>query len=280
LTTVTPTPVPSSPPVAPAAPPPPKPPAAAPPAPTPKPPRAGQIDDRGVVRRDSIRALRWSSRGRAKVLGEVDVTDAILVGGTSIGGALTADSLRSEGDLELTGTAEVARSFQTSGTLRARATLHCGEGTLRGRAHLDGALRVDRVLTVVGLLAAPSVQVGGLVLDGVAEIPGAVTADRVQAKFRGPCQIGSLQARTVDLRLRPPNPIEMVLGRELAVTITRIEAESVDLEGVDVRFVRARDITLGRHAHVTELEGNIVHRHASARVGPESRSPRPHGLRR
>ncbi len=168
----------------------------------------------------------------------------------------------------------------SSGNLRVRGIVHVGDGELRDRSRFDGAVRVDRALTVHGLFVAPSLKAGEFSLDGVAEIDGAVDAGRVTARFRGPSHIGSIQAKSVILRVRAPNPVEMVLGRNLAVPIARIEAEMVDLEGVNVRFVRAREIVLGRGTHVTELEGHVVRRHASARVGPESRSPPPHGLTR
>lgn len=233
-----------------------------------------------MARHETIHSVRWSSRGRTKILAEVDVAEAVLAGGSSVGGSLSADSLRSDGDLEVVGAIDVSGLLVSSGTLRARSTLHCGEGSLRGRAHVDGAIRCDRALAVHGLLAAPSVQAGGLELDGLAEIPGLVAADRVNARFRGPGTLGNIRARSVILELRPANPLGRFFGTPPAVKVTRIEADTVELDGVDVQFVRAREISLGREAHVTEWEGHVVRRHASARLGPESRTPPPHGLSR
>ncbi|MGP8072844.1 MAG: hypothetical protein ACLPZM_06920 [Thermoplasmata archaeon] len=272
------------------APPPSKPPVGAPPAkavppsapsPSPRPPpRAGTIQDQGIVRRDSVHALRWSSQGRTKVLNEVDCGEAVLVGGTAIGGAFTADSVRSEGDLAVGAAMTVVGAVRSSGTLRARGDVHWGEADVRGRTRLDGMVRIDRGLSVQGLFVAPSVHAGEFSLVGVAEIDGPLEADRVNARFRGPGRIGRIRAKSVVLSVRPPNPVEMVLGRNLAVRIARIEADTVDLEGVNVELVRAREIVLGRDAHVTELEGHVARRHASAHVGPESKSPPPHGLTR
>jgi hypothetical protein len=126
----------------------------------------------------------------------------------------------------------------------------------------------------------PTVAAGSLDLTGAADVPGAITADRVTARFRSASSLGNLQARTVVLRVRPPNPVEMVRGTSIAVRVNRIEADTVELDGVDVQFVRAREVTLGRGAHVTEWEGHVVRRHASARIGPESRTPPPYGLSR
>jgi hypothetical protein len=275
----TPTPVPPSTP-SPTAPPAAKP--AVPPAavPPPKPPRKGTVDDRGVARHDSIHAVHWTGHGQLKVQAEVDADSIELVGSVSVGGSLTADSVRSEGDLEVVGAMTVTGRLFSSGDFRTRGPVHLGEAELRGRAHLDAPLQVDRLLEVSGQFLAPSIRAGAFSLDGVAQVPGSVEADRVQARFRSAGHLGPIRAGSVVLSVRPPNPIEMVLGRNLAVKIPRIEADTVDLEGVDVQFVRAREITLGRDAHVTELEGTVVRRHKSARVGPESRSPPPHGLSR
>ena len=168
----------------------------------------------------------------------------------------------------------------SSGNLRVRGIVHVGDGELRDRSRFDGAVRVDRALTVHGLFVAPSLKAGEFSLDDRRRDRRRGGRRSGDGAVPGTSHIGSIQAKSVILRVRAPNPVEMVLGRNLAVPIARIEAEMVDLEGVNVRFVRAREIVLGRGTHVTELEGHVVRRHASARVGPESRSPPPHGLTR
>jgi cytoskeletal protein CcmA (bactofilin family) len=255
-------------------------PAAAAPSPPPKVPRSGEVQDRGVSRRDAVHALRWSTRGSVKVLGEVDVGQAKLAGTTAVGGAVSSDALRSTGTLDVGGTLEVVGALFSDGILRTRGPVHAGEAELRGTTHLLGDLRVDRGLTVHGSLIAPSVRAEGLIAEGELDVPGEISASHVDVRFRARSRVGGVVGATVRLTVRPPNPIEMVLGRELPVEVLRVEADSVELEGVDVRFVRAPEIVLGRDAHVTEFEGKIVRRHPSARVGPESRSPPPHGLSR
>ncbi len=254
-----------------------RPPAVAPPSP---PARAGEVRDQGAVHHDRLRARRWTTHGPVKVDGPVDVDDAALVGPASIGGAVSAGRLRVDGSLNLGREATVVGRLDVDGTVRSAAAIHAGEANLRGAVQLLGALSVDRLLSVVGRLAAPSVRAGGISLDGSAEIPGEIEARQVDLRLRRPSRIGAIRGGTVRLALRPPNPIELVLGRRIAVSVTRIEADSVSLEGVDVRFVRSPSIVLGRDAHLTEYEGTIVARHPSARVGPESRSPPPHGLSR
>ncbi|MCI4345061.1 MAG: hypothetical protein L3J87_05505, partial [Thermoplasmata archaeon] len=109
---------------------------------------------------------------------------------------------------------------------------------------------------------------------GRVSIAGSVNARIVDLRLDGLCRIGRIRAETVGIRPRG------LLGRGTTVTIDRIEAETVDLEAAEVEFVRAPTIRLGRNAHVVRFEGNVVHRHSTAHVGPESHSPRPHGLAR
>ena len=218
--------------------------------------RAGEIRDQGTVRRDSVDASRWTARGTVKVTGDVNVGQAVLEGNVSIGGKLTAGAFRSHGALEVEGPVEVAGAFAGSGQLRAALTLHAGEADLRGASHVLGAVSVDQTLTVRGNLSAPSLAFGALLLEGAAEVPGDLVGRSVSAHFTNPSSLGTVRAPTVSLRAKVPNLVEKVLGRQMAVTVRRVEADTVELEGVDVKFVRSPQISLGREAHVTEYRGD------------------------
>jgi cytoskeletal protein CcmA (bactofilin family) len=265
----------------PAAPPPPAPGAPARPTPAASPPRSGEIRDTGTVRRDSVNAERWSARGTVKVTGDVSAGHAQWEGTVTIGGKLTAGAARSQGTLEVGGPVEVTGSFGTSGSFHAGNTLHAGEADLRGDVHVAGTISVDRGLSVRGILDAPSLTAVGFALQGEARVPGDVVGGpAVSTDCSRDSELGTVRASRVRLHAKGPSLVGKVMGREVTVTVQRIEADSVDLEGVDVQFVRAPEIVLGRDAHVTEYEGTIVRRHPTSRVGFESRSPKPYGLRR
>lgn len=178
------------------------------------------------------------------------------------------------------GAVDVSGTFTGSGDLRAGLTLHAGDADLRGSVQILGGATVDRTLHVRGSLDVPSLTVGRLTLEGVAEVPGDLVGAAVSARLTGDSAFGQVRARSVTLRGRIPNLVEKLLGRRVTVTVRRIEADEVVLEGVGVQFVRAPRISLGRDAQLTEFEGTIVQRHPTSRVGFESRSPPPHGLRR
>ena len=252
---------------------------------SPAPPRGDTIRDSGTVRRDSIRATGWTARGMAKILGDVDVGAGTVTGLVAIGGSLTAESFRSRGTLDVHGSTAVRDRLAVDGTVHFGGSVRAGAVDARGTFRSPAELRVDRELTVVGTLEAPSARVGLLDLQGAAEIPGELSAlGTVRARFHGDSRLGFVRARSVRLEGPPtaliPTLFRKVFGGAAAVEVGRIEAESVELRAVEVDFVRAKEIVLGPGAHVTTIEGTVVRRHPTSRVGPESRSPPPHGLSR
>ena len=237
------------------------------------------------MRRDSVRATAWSVAGLAKVLGDVDVESLSVRGLLSVGGKLRAGRLTADGTLDTVGTAEVRESLEFDGTARFDAPVHAGTVRCRGTFHLESPLRVDRGLVAVGLVEAPSIAATLFDLDGGADVPGEiVVAGIVRARFRSDSHLGTVRASRVELAGPPtslvPTLLRRVFGGGASVHVARVEAQEVALSAVDVDFVRADRIALGAGAHVTALEGTVVRRHPTSRVGPESRSPPPHGLSR
>jgi len=253
----------------------------APPVAAPPPrPRVPDLRDDGAVRHDTVDADRWAARGLVKVTGDANVGDGTLDGTVTIGGKLSANSVRYRGTVEVDGPVQVGGAVSGAGTLRAGQTFHAGEAKLKGTVKVSRAASVDGAFAVHGSLAAPSLAVGSLALDGEAQIPGELTGTTVSARLAADSTFGSIRARSVSLRARAPNLVEMVFWGRIQVSAERVEGDEVELEGVEVQFVRAPKITLGRNAHVTQYEGTIVRRHASSRVGFESKSRPPYGLRR
>lgn len=267
--------------------------AAAAPSPRPGPTRAGAaaaplrgvVKDSGAVRRESVRAARWISSGTVKVTGDVTATEVAVRGLATIGGKLTADRCSVHGTLEVVGPIEVGAAGILEGTFRPLGPAHFGSANASGVVRAVADLRVDRVLRVAGALEAPSVHAGLLDLDGSALVPGEIAgAAKVRATFRADSTLGTILAPSVALQGPPPGLVPTILrkvfGGNAMVHVERIEADHVELEAVTVAFVRSPEIVLGPDAHVAELEGTIVRQHPSAHVGPESRSPPPHGLSR
>jgi cytoskeletal protein CcmA (bactofilin family) len=248
-------------------------------------PRAGMLREHGAVRHDTVSVGRWRTSGTVKVTGDVVVDEADLRGLTTIGGKFTAERCSAHGTLEVLGATDVRSSATVDGMFRAVGPVHVGATELRGVLRAVAEIHAERELTVTGVLEAPSVRVGLLTLEGSATVPGAVTSRSVvRATFRADSNLGQVTAREVVLRGPAPGLVPQlvrkVFGGAADVHVERIEADRVALEAVEVGFVRAGDIRLGPGAQVTEYEGSIVHRHPTARVGPESRTPPPYGLSR
>jgi len=240
----------------------------------------GELEERGVVRHDTVRVGRWTARGTAKVAGEVAVDSADLSGHLVVGAGVRAGSLRVRGTAEVAGAVAVRGALYLEGSLRAGSTVSAQTARLAGSTHAVGAIEVEKNLEIRGDLWAPSVRAETLTIRGGAEVGGTVVAGTLRAELDRRSSFGSIRARSVSIRLGSPSPVERLFGGRATATIGRIEAESVDLERVDVEFVRGTEIRLGRDAHVTAFEGRIARRHPTSRIGPESRSPPPHGLRR
>ncbi len=246
----------------------------APPAAPAGPPPA-DVDDHGSVRRDAVRARRWEATGAARVVRDVDADRVDLGGLITIGGALRAREVASRGTLEVGGPVEVAEALTIEGSARIGAGLSAGSAHLRGRLECGGSLRVTGRTEWTGHLDARGDLAGGPVLfDGRLTLDGALTATTLDGRLRGRSRADRLAAERITLRA------PRRLGPRGELTVLRIDAREVDLEGVVCEYLRADRIVLGAGCEIARVDGTIVRQHAGGHVGPVSRSPPPPGLSR
>lgn len=243
-------------------------------------PRGPSTTDRGTVRREEVRAERWSVRGIAKVARDVDVGAGDLGGTVIVGGSFAAGELTVHGSLETRGALQVDGRLRAHGSVDSGAGVQAREASFQGTVRATTELAVATTLEVRGTVRAPTVRAGTFLLRGSAAIPGSVVTTTFDARLFDDSTFGLLQASELRLHGPAPNVVRRVLGREATVTVERVEAKTVHLEAVRARFVRAEEIVLGRAAHVATLEGRLVRAHPSSRVGPESWSRPPAGLSR
>jgi hypothetical protein len=227
-----------------------------------------------------VHALTWVTDGTVKVTGDVDVGDAKHAGALSVAGTVTADRFQCRGALDAGGALAISGNLTTETSFHATGPVQAKQASFSGTTRIVREVVVEGALTFKGQFAAASVRAGQFHGDGVVEVPGTMDAVDVDVRIRRDSHLGIIRARTVRLIHTPPNPIEWVLGRSTGTPVARIEADKAELEGVDVAFLRCPEVVLGRDAHVTEIEGTVVRRHASARVGPRSKTPAPYGLSR
>ncbi len=246
--------------------------------------REGAFREVGAVRHANVHAQRYRLAGTGKVLGEVDVEEGLFDGVLSIGGNLSADRIQSEGSLEVGGDVTVRGRFLCRGSLRVAGNLVAASTELRGVSRIAKDMSVETQLSYHGTL-----EVGGRLSvalfspDGRFTIGGALTAREIIGAFDGASQVETIEAPSVTLRPKAwvRLPIDLPpLRPKGSLVVDRIEADSVDLEGVTVHYLKAPTIRLGRNCHVTQAEGRIVHRDRSSHVGFESRSPPPPGMSR
>jgi cytoskeletal protein CcmA (bactofilin family) len=238
------------------------------------------VVDRGTVRHERIRTDRWSVDGIAKVDREVEVGRADLRGTVVVGGSVSAGELLVRGSLEVRGAVSVLGRLVVRGSLGAAGVVGAGDASLDGTVRVAGELSAGSAIRADGTLFAGSLRAPSVRLRGTAAVPGTVETTGFDGVLTGDSSFGTI--RSPRLRLKGPveNPVRWVLGRHASVVVERIEGEQLELEGVRASFARAREIVLGRDSHLLAYEGRIVRAHPTSRVGPESWTAPPAGLRR
>ena len=240
------------------------------------PPPEGDLRDIGAARRPAIRARSYTALGAVRIDGDVDTGTVELHGTATIGGRLSAERLRSDGDLDVAREVVVKGESNLRGPTSFGASLVSGDlvvqGTLRvaAGAVVDGDARITGTLEVGTSLSARSVA-----FEGALVVPVVLECPFVQGRLRRPSRIGTLRSQNVRI-VRAPGP----LGRHGTLVGDRIEASEVELAGVDCEYLRAERVRLGPDAHVTRLDGQVVRQHRTATVGPRSWTPAPPGLTR
>lgn len=249
-----------------------------PPAPAPAPvelPRTAEVRHVGSAREPSLRAVRWFAQGAVKILGDVDVSEARLSGQVGIGGRCTAGELVALGPLEILGDCRVSGKLTAHGSLHIGGSLEAGDLDARGPVFIGGPARVAFNWKSVGEAHVNgNLKAAEVEFDGRLTVAGDIEARRVHGRLVGTSGVRTIRADEVTLR-RPSGFLPSPRG---TLDADRIEAQLVHLEGVDCEYIVAEEIRLGPHTHVTAVEGRVVERHATAHVGPESRSLPPHGL--
>lgn len=245
------------------------------------PPLSGQIIDRGTTRRESVRIETWATDGTAKVLGNVEVKQADLRGFVTIAGTLSAERVLSRGELEVVGALTARGTLEIRGQCRTFADVRAADAGFDGTVHVGGALHVARLLQMRGELeVAGSADAGFFQADGRFEVRGTLRAPRVVATVRGTSHIGTVEGGDVRFKLPSLPPILRSILPSPTLDIDRIEATSVEIEGVTVQYLHADRIVVGRNCHVVRHDGTIVSCHSSSHLGPESRTPPPRGMSR
>lgn len=229
--------------------------------------RVAGIADAASSCRPEVRAEEWTVRGDAKVLGEVDVGTARILGSLSVRGRLGATSLSLGSDSELFGPVTVVKRMEARGELRSGATLSVGELDVVGRLSATGAVTSTGGVRVVGAVVSPGeFRVGEtFAFDAHLEIEGTVTAATVDGRVRGRSRVAALVAPSVRIRRGAK-----VAGEPARLDVLRIDARSVDIEGVYCEYIRAEKVRLGPGCHVVRIDGDVTGVDRTSRVGPEA----------
>jgi cytoskeletal protein CcmA (bactofilin family) len=238
------------------------------------------VVDRGTVRHAELRAIRWRVRGISKVDRDATAGQADLGGTVIVGGRLSVGSAEVDGSLEVRGAATASDRLRLRGTLTAAATVRGRQVELEGRLRVVGELSAESALRLRGSMDLGSVRAATVDLRGSGHVRGPIDVGSADLLLTGDAQLGEIRARSLRARGPVPNPVRWALGQETQVVVERIEADTVYLEGLRATFVRSPEIRLGPAAHLLAYEGRVLRAHRTSRVGLESWSQPPTGLRR
>lgn len=241
------------------------------------------MKDTGPVRRDSVLADRWTGRGASKVTGHVDAGIVDIEGALTVGGTLRAGSLRIVGPLDVVGPARVDGAAEIVGPARCGQSFEAGDLESRGPFSVRGPIQVPGLAQFQGdVTLADRATFGRFVGAGSLEAPRGLTAGSVTLEVHRDSSIGQITAGSVVVKRPPGPPFKMpFFGKERPrLTVLRIEASEVRLDGVDVEVVRADRVDLGADCHVARVIGEVRSVDPSSHIGPESRSPPPYGIHR
>lgn len=254
--------------------PPAKTPAAAPP--IPPPPLTGSVTDVDA-RHDALRVLDWTVKGSSKVVRDAEVGFARVRGFAAVGGKLTAAAATVEGTIAVGGRVHLAGALRLRGEAELGEEVVLGELELAGRLAAAGALRCHGNATVAGRLEVRTdLEAAVLKFTGQLIVPGTLRATSVDGTLEGLSKVERIRADRIELRspsFPPWKPKGTLHG-------LRIEAREARLEGVTLEFLEADEIYLGPECRIARVEGTIVERHRSARVGPSAVSTPWSGLTR
>ena len=240
------------------------------------PARTGEVVDRGVVRRVGVRAARWELRGVAKLTGDLDVDTAVIDGAVSVGGKVIAADLRVDGTIESTGDALVSHLLALDGHARVDGSLRAGDIDAEGSLRVGAGVDVDRAVLWRGALEVKGwLKASRIAGEGRFEVGGAVSGKEVDLVLEQPSRAKSISAETVRVRSK-----RRPLRDRALLEVERIDADMVELEGVVVEYLRSAQIIAGPGCRIARYDGKVVRSHPSARLGPSSVSPKPHGLTR
>ena len=229
-----------------------------------------------------MRAGNWNSKGSVRVLGDAEAASATLAGVVSIGGALAAGRLATQGTLDVFGTTRISDSAEVDGTTRFHGAVTTRSLRGTGRVEIGGDLSASTSLEIQGILVVRgNSNIDRLEFDGTLDLRGPLLASKVVGRLRGASSAASIQAQTVSLRSarsrRPKIPF-LPPRQEPMLVVARLEAKEAYLENVRAERVRVDRLTVGPGCHLTEVIGTVVARHKDAHIGPEAEVPLPYGL--
>jgi cytoskeletal protein CcmA (bactofilin family) len=203
-----------------------------------------------------LSATRMRAFGDSEIQGRCSVKHLFTAGNVQIHESLRTESLRSFGNVIVHGQLTAAQ-LRIFGDLSATGRVNCHQIKLWGDAHLSENLVAETVK-----------------LTGSCRIDGLVSAERIQIRSRGSCEINEIGGTTITIRAGwnedgCAQDKSFLNWRCKGTTrVQLIEGDCIYLENTTADIVRGQTVTLGRGCRIAALEyGEKLSQHPSSEVG-------------
>lgn len=208
-----------------------------------------KIAGAGVVSGQPVRTREFKAAGSARVRGDLEAESTKVAGSCAFEGSVRTDEFRASGSVRVEG-ALSADNLEASGSLEVGKDLTADKVVTSGSLRIGGAAKAD------------SFQASGSV-----RIQGPLVADSVDIELAGSSTVQSIEADSV--RVRASGGFLRSRGD---LTVGRIQADDVYLEGTTADLVVADRVRLGPHCRVKVVEAESLVVHESSEVA-ERRTP-------
>ncbi len=200
---------------------------------------------------------RVKGSGSVRIDGDV-VAHSIETSGSMKGhGNLRVEWLRSSGSAAVEGDVSTVRGH-ASGSWRVSGNVRIDEeAKISGSAHVDGSLAGEAVVGSGSLRVRGDIALESLVWSGAINCPGLVSADTVDIRLGGACQLGELAGSSISVRAgmnASPWLAWLNFSRTQRLTVGEISGDDIRLEHTEARVVRGDRVSIGSHCRVDRVE--------------------------
>lgn len=199
-----------------------------------------KISGSGKITGDVV-CNEFKSSGSAKVENTLEAEVVKVSGSAKFVGDVTANEFKSSGSANLEGNFK-GGSLKVSGSVKVHGQVDCEE------VSSSGSLKVEGDCNAEVFRSSGSCGIGGL-----------LNANEIEIKIGGRCEIGTIGAENVDIKLGNgigiiSEFISSLFGNDLYLYCDSIEGDNIFLENTMAKVVRGNRVKIGKGCKIDRVE--------------------------